>query len=156
MLVNGQAYRSIWREDETVFIIDQTVLPHEFRIVELTGLTDTADAIRTMQVRGAPLIGATAAYGMALAMRQNADDAYLAEAEKTLAATRPTAINLRWALARMTGRLAPLSPDQRPKAAILEADRICDEDVAINESIGRHGLEIIKAVAKTKPPGATI
>ena len=123
-----------------VDIIDQTVLPHEYRIVRLFTLSEAAHAIREMQVRGAPLIGATAAYGVALAMHHNPDDGALAEAIDTLSATRPTAVNLHWALARMQKFLAPLSPSARAEAAWLEAQLIADEDAIQCRRIGEFGL----------------
>ena len=147
MKIDGKAYRSIWREADTVRIIDQTVLPHELRIVDLPDAVAAGHAIRIMQVRGAPLIGATAAYGMALAMRDDPSDASLSEATEMLAATRPTAINLLWALRRMRNLLQPLSAMDRAGAAFGEADRIADEDVEINAAIGRNGLPLIEAAA---------
>ena len=140
MLVDGQAYRSIWRDAAgAVQIIDQTVLPHEFRIIELADMPAAAHAIKAMQVRGAPLIGATAAYGLALAMASDASDASLVNAFNTLSATRPTAINLRWALDLVSTVLRPLPVEARAAAAMAEADAIAREDVAINAAIGDHG-----------------
>lgn len=156
MKVGGQAYRSIWREGERVRIIDQTVLPHDFRVIDLPDLAAAAVAIKDMQVRGAPLIGVTAAYGLALAARADASDAALQSASETLAATRPTAINLRWALQRVMARLGGVPPAKREVAAMAEADAIADEDVRINAAIGRNGLAIIQAIAATKPAGAAI
>lgn len=146
MRVESQHCRTIWPAEEglAVEIIDQTRLPHEFVTVRLENLHDAAIAIRNMLVRGAPLIGATAAYGVALAMSANTSDAALEEASVTLAATRPTAINLRWALERMKTLLLPLQPEQRAQAAWQEAAAICDEDVAINRAIGEHGLRLIR------------
>ena len=109
MKIDGKAYRSIWIEDDKVKIIDQTRLPHELTIVELKAMEDAAKAISHMLVRGAPLIGATAAYGLALAMRLDASDEHLDHAAKVLAATRPTAINLRWAIERVSAHLKPLN-----------------------------------------------
>ena len=156
MKVDGKAYRSIWRDGDAVRIIDQTLLPHVFEVADLPNLESAATAIRTMQVRGAPLIGATAAYGMALAMRDDPSDGGLRTARETLAATRPTAINLRWALDRVCARLAQSSPADRAATATAEADAIADEDVAINAAIGRHGLETIRRAAARKPAGSTI
>jgi methylthioribose-1-phosphate isomerase len=146
MKVNGTPYRSIWfNEDrQTVEIIDQTRLPHCFVILSLHGQEDAAEAIRNMRVRGAPLIGATAAWGLALALAQDPSDGTMAEAVETLSATRPTAVNLRWALQRMQQRLAPLGGTARSGAAIELAQQICDEDVEINFRIGRNGLELIR------------
>jgi methylthioribose-1-phosphate isomerase len=155
MRVDGVPYRSIWLEPdgETVGIIDQTRLPHAFVTLRLATLDEAAHAIRVMQVRGAPLIGATAAYGIALAMREDASDEALARACATLLATRPTAVNLRWAIERLRAVLEPLGPQARMAAAYQEAARICDEDVAINLAIGRHGLELIERRAKQKAGG---
>lgn len=148
MKVNGIPTRSLWRAaDGRVEIIDQTALPHEFRIAALGTLEDAAHAIRSMQVRGAPLIGATAAYGVALALARSGDDAALAAAVAALGATRPTAVNLHWALARMRAALAPLPPHERAAAAWREAEAIAAEDVAQNQAIGRHGLELLRPLA---------
>ena len=156
MKIDGKAYRSIWREGERVSIIDQTILPHEVRIVDLPNAAAAGHAIKSMQVRGAPLIGATASYGMALAMRADASDTGLVGAAEMLAATRPTAINLRWALERMSARLKPLPPEERVAAAMAEADRIADEDVEINAAIGRNGLPLIEQAAAAKAPGEAV
>ena len=152
MRIDGIPYRSIWLEPDgwSVSVIDQTKLPHVFTTFRLARMEEAAHAIRAMQVRGAPLIGAVAAYGLALAMRVEASDTALATACVVLLATRPTAVNLRWAIERMRGVLAPLGPQARIAAAYQEAAKICDEDVAINESIGRHGLALIEAKAKEK------
>lgn len=147
MKVGNVSYRSVWRDGDTVAIIDQTRLPYEFRIIALHSRDEAADAIRSMQVRGAPLIGAVAAYGVALALRSNAGDSALAAAVGVLKATRPTAVNLRWALDRMAGHLQPLPAGERVDAAWAEAQRIADEDIELNRSIGVHGLELIRAAA---------
>lgn len=153
MKIDGTPYRSIW-VDETdgwsVRIIDQTKLPWSVDLVRLTTLEEMAHAIKAMLVRGAPLIGASAAYGVALAMRANASDAALAQALEVLGATRPTAINLRWALKRMGALLQKTEPSARAAAAYAEAARICDDDVAVNEAIGRNGLALIQEKAKAK------
>lgn len=153
MKVNGIPYRSIWLAEDgrTVRIIDQTRLPHDFRVVDLATLEAVAVAIRDMWVRGAPLIGASAAYGVALQMARDPSDAALAQAHEVLIATRPTAINLRWALDDMRARLAPLPPEQRADAAYARAAAICDEDVAINAAIGAHGLPLIEEIAARRP-----
>ena len=158
MKVDGRHFRSIWLEPDgfTVGAIDQRRLPHEFIVARLTNATDAADAIRSMLVRGAPLIGATAAYGVALAMRSDNSDAALDQAYKLLIATRPTAINLKWALDEMARLLRPLPPSARGNAAYARAREIAEEDVAINRDIGRHGLELIKAIAATKKPGEPV
>ncbi len=155
MKIDGVPYRTIWRADdgETVEILDQTRFPHRFETVRLSRLEDAAIAIRRMQVRGAPLIGATAAYGVALAMRDDPSDARLAQADATLRATRPTAVNLMWALDRVTGELAAIAPAARKDAAFRIAGEICDEDVAINSAIGDHGLKIIEDIAARRGGG---
>lgn len=152
MKVNGVPYRAIWlgADGRTVQIIDQTRLPHDFVIVDLTTMDRAAVAIRDMWVRGAPLIGATAAWGMALAMAEDASDASLAHAFDHLMATRPTAVNLRWALEDMRARLAPLAPSARYDTARARAAEVCDEDVEINRRIGEHGVKLIEAIAARK------
>ncbi|MDG3040998.1 S-methyl-5-thioribose-1-phosphate isomerase [Roseicyclus marinus] len=152
MKVNGIPYRSIWLDPDgrTVRIIDQTRLPHDFPVVGLTTMQEAATAIRDMWVRGAPLIGATAAYGVALQMAEDPSDGALARACDVLHATRPTAINLRWALDAMRATLAPLPPGERRAAAYARAADICDEDVEINRRIGEHGVALIEAIAARK------
>ena len=152
MKVGGRPMRTIWaaRNGRTVEIIDQTLLPHEFAVVELTTLDDAARAIRTMQVRGAPLIGATAAYGVALAMADDAGDAGLERATATLAATRPTAVNLGWALGEMIRALCSLPPSRRAAAAWARAGEIAEDDVAINRAIGEHGAPLIAEAWRRK------
>ena len=155
MNVGDTHYRSIWYDDaaQEVRIIDQRWLPHEFRIVPLKTTADFTAAIRDMWVRGAPLIGATAAYGMAEAMARDASDANIKATWDILHATRPTAINLRWALDAMQALLLPIPPQDRAAAAFRKAAAICDEDVETNRMIGVHGLEIIKDIAARKPAG---
>jgi methylthioribose-1-phosphate isomerase len=155
MNVNGSPFRSIWLDADgcSVAIIDQTRLPHDFVIRRLESLEDAAEAISTMRVRGAPLIGATAAYGVALAMREQANDAMLERACQTLAATRPTAVNLNWALAAMRGALAREGRADRAGAAYRLAGEICDEDVAINRAIGEHGLALVRQLWDQRPAG---
>ncbi|HKQ71300.1 MAG TPA: S-methyl-5-thioribose-1-phosphate isomerase [Polyangiaceae bacterium] len=150
MNVDGKAYRAIALagDGETVEIIDQTRLPHEFVLTRLSTLEDAAMAIRDMLVRGAPLIGVTAAYGLALAMRTDASDAALARACTVLSATRPTAVNLHAALARMRGRLAPLLEAARASAARALATELADEDVAQNRAIGAHGHNILRTLSE--------
>ena len=152
MKVDGTHYRSIWLGDDgrTVRIIDQTRLPHEFVFIDMTTLDQAAQSIRDMWVRGAPLIGATASYGLALAMRQDATDAGLAHAVAVLGATRPTAVNLRWALEDMAKRLLPLPQSQRVEAAYARAAEVSDDDVAMNSAIGDHGVGIIEAISERK------
>jgi len=152
--INGTPYRSIWREPSgEVRIIDQRWLPHELRVVTLANRKDFADAIFEMWVRGAPLIGATAAYGVAVQMAADPSDASLKETYDVLHATRPTAINLKWALDEMTRVLAPLAPEARAEAAYARAAEICDEDVEINRQIGLAGLELIREIARKKNGG---
>jgi methylthioribose-1-phosphate isomerase len=147
--IQGKHYRTIWPTAAgTVRVIDQSRLPFEFATVELATLDDAAHAIRAMVVRGAPLIGATAAYGLALALRSNASDERLGEAVAQLHATRPTAVNLAWALERMRAALGPVAPPERVEAAFREAASICEADVEQCRSIGVHGLEVIRALAK--------
>jgi len=155
MKIDGKPYRSIWphADGRTVEIIDQTRLPHEFAVLRLATMVEAAHAIRVMQVRGAPLIGATAAYGVALAMREDPSDAGLARALDILGKTRPTAVNLRWALARVGACLGNLEAAGRAARAWAEAAAICDEDVAINRAIGEHGLGLIRDIAARKQGG---
>ena len=134
----------------SVDIIDQTRLPHEFRVVKLETLDQAAHAISAMLVRGAPLIGATAAYGVCLGLRTDASDSALRNMCETLIATRPTAVNLRWAIRAMQELLLPLPEGERVSAAYEKAAQICDEDVAINGAIGDHGLEVFRQVWRAK------
>ncbi|HEY0665008.1 MAG TPA: S-methyl-5-thioribose-1-phosphate isomerase, partial [Gallionella sp.] len=146
MKVNDKPYRTIWpTPDGAVEIIDQTRLPHEFVTVRLETMRDAERAIKDMQVRGAPLIGVTAAYGVALSMKDHASDAALAATCSKLLLARPTAVNLRWGIERMRAHLSPLPEGERAAAAWAEAARIANEDVAINEAIGRHGCELIRS-----------
>jgi methylthioribose-1-phosphate isomerase len=145
MKVDGRHYRAIQADAAGgVEIIDQTGLPHAFVMRALHSVEDAAEAIRVMRVRGAPLIGATAAWGLALAMQRGASDRDLDDAVALLGATRPTAVNLRWALDRVAADLRPRPERERPAAAARLAAAICDEDVSINEAIGRHGAGLIE------------
>ena len=137
----------------SVEIIDQTLLPHRFEMRNIQNLDEMVTAIKTMQVRGAPLIGAAAAYGMALATQQNPSDDFLRNAATRLIQSRPTAVNLGWAVARMLKRLNSLPTEARHQAAWQEAALICDEDVAINQAIGQHGFHLIQAIAAEKTHG---
>ena len=152
MKIDGQPYRSLWWSDDKgcLEIIDQRWLPHELRIQQVRSLDDYADAIVQMRVRGAPLIGATAAYGLALAIANDPSDASLSAAYDRLHATRPTAINLRWALDRARTALTPLAPERRADAALALAREIADEDVEINHAIGSHGLNLLRRLAAEK------
>src|ERR1700750_3228738 len=158
MKIDGKPTRSIWVESDgaAVGVIDQTLLPHRFATTRLATLDDAARAIKTMQVRGAPLIGAAASYGVWLALRADASDEGLERAYATLLATRPTAINLRWALDEMVAAVRNRPRDMRVSAAYARAAQICDEDVAINEAIARHGLPLIEAMAAKKRPGERV
>ena len=150
MKISGTHYRTIWpTAARAVRVIDQSRLPFEFSTIDLDTLDDAAQAIRTMVVRGAPLIGATAAYGTALAMRSNPSDAHLEKAAQVLQATRPTAQNLAWALTRMRYALAGVAPQERADTAFREAALICETDVEQCREIGLHGLEIIRRFANT-------
>jgi methylthioribose-1-phosphate isomerase len=153
MRVDGIPMRTIWPTGHrTVGIIDQTKLPYELAKVELKSLEDVAHAIRSMQVRGAPLIGATAAYGVAIAISADPSDASLQGSIEVLGRTRPTATNLRWALERCNREIGQLALTTREQAAWRLAALICEEDVAINRAIGRHGLELIRAISKPTRP----
>ena len=146
MKIDGVAYRSIWVDDDgwSIHIFDQTRLPHDVVILRLTSAQEAARAIRSMQVRGAPLIGATAAYGICLALRDDPSNTALERAYGLLLETRPTAINLRWALDEMRRHVKARPVAERVAAAYRRAAEICDEDVAINRAIGQHGLAVIK------------
>src|SRR5271154_882572 len=158
MKVDGKATRSIWLEPDgwSVGVIDQTKLPHRFATARLTTLEEAAHAISSMLIRGAPLIGATAAYGVCLALRANASDESLERAYATLIATRPTAINLKWALDEMVAAVRNRPRSERTAAAYKRAAEICEEDVAINTAIGRNGLPLIEDIAKRKKPGERV
>lgn len=157
MKINGKPYRTIWPHGETsVEVIDQTKLPHEFRTTMLRGVEDAVRAIKQMIVRGAPLIGATAAYGIALAMNDDPSDEALDRAHDLLLESRPTAVNLRWALKRMCDALRNHPRDQRAKLAWAEAAKIADEDVEVCRSIGEHGLKVLQNAAAKKKPGETL
>ncbi|HMM86002.1 S-methyl-5-thioribose-1-phosphate isomerase [Azohydromonas sp.] len=150
MKVDGTHRRSLWPADgrDALFVIDQRRLPHECVVARLEDLAAVDAAICQMTVRGAPLIGATAAYGVALQMNADAGDAALDLALQRLAATRPTAVNLRWALERQAARLRPLAPAVRADAAWDEADAIADADVAVNRALGAHGLALLRTLQR--------
>jgi methylthioribose-1-phosphate isomerase len=156
--VGDRHYRTIWPNENgrSVDIIDQRWLPHEFRLVSIDTVDGLATAIRDMWVRGAPLIGVAAAYGMALQTNADSSDAALQAAEKKLFATRPTAINLRWGLDDMLRTLLPLAPAERRAAAWRRAAELADDDVAINRGIGNHGLALIEKIAAGKKPGERV
>src|SRR5580698_737686 len=158
MKVDGKTMRTIWLEPDgwSVGVIDQTALPHRLSIVRLASLDEAAHAIRAMVIRGAPLIGATAAYGMALALHADASDEALERAYATLLATRPTAINLKWALDEMMAAVRNRPRGERKAAAYKRAAEISEEDIAINTALGRHGLPLIEAAAARKKPGERV
>src|SRR5215475_4010823 len=155
MKVDGKPYRTVWlgADGTTVQVIDQTLLPHAFVVRELKTMEDAERAIRTMIVRGAPLIGAAAAYGVALAMAEDPCDNNLKRAYDVLLAARPTAVNLRWALDDLRALLSPLPEARRRNAAYQRAAEICDEDVEICRRIGENGLGEIR---RLKPRGARL
>lgn len=146
--------RSLWLNADgvSISVIDQTRLPHEIRVAELRTTHDVAHAIRTMMVRGAPLIGATAAYGLCFAVAEDGSDASIRAAIDVLRATRPTAINLHHAVQAMADALAALPVDERREAAFAQAESICEQDIAMNEAIGRHGLSLLRARAAGSRP----
>ena len=155
MRISGTHYRTIWpTASGTIRVIDQSRLPFEFATTDLATVDEVAHAIRTMVVRGAPLIGAAAAYGVALALRADASDVNLDQAARNLQATRPTAINLTWALMKMRMALAGIPMRDRSGLAFREAAAICDADVEQCRSIGAHGLKIIRELSKAagRPP----
>ena len=150
MKIKGQEYKTIWFENNTVKIIDQTKLPHKFQIKELKSLDDAINAIKVMEVRGAPLIGATAAYGIVLALMENNEQSFLDNACKNLIKSRPTAINLKWAVDRMYKKLKGVNSNDILNIAVNEANAICEEDVNFCKNIGINGLKIIEDIYKKK------
>ena len=150
MRVQGKEYRTIWYEGDVVKIIDQTKLPHQFIIKDLKSVKDTINAIKTMEVRGAPLIGGTAAYGIVLAVQENNDSEFIKKSAEELIQSRPTAINLKWAVDRMMNKLSGINSDQILDIALNEAKEICDEDEKFCENIGINGLKIIEDIYNRK------
>ena len=150
MQINGKAYRTIWFENNIVKIIDQTKLPHQFIIKGLKTVKDSINAIKTMKVRGAPLIGATAAYGLVLSILENNDQSFLKKSSEDLIASRPTAINLKWAVDRMMRKLSGINSNEALKIALEEAKAIVEEDVTFCKNIGVNGLKIIEEIANKK------
>ena len=150
MRIEGKEYRTIWFENKVVKIIDQSKLPHQFIIKDLTTVKDSINAIKLMEVRGAPLIGATAAYGMVLAIIENNDQTFLKKSAEDLISTRPTAINLKWAVDRMMNKLSGVNSDKILEIALSEAKNICEEDVKFCENIGLNGLKIIEEIYNKK------
>jgi methylthioribose-1-phosphate isomerase len=150
MKIEGKSYRTIWFENNIVKIIDQTKLPHQFKIKNLKTVKDTINAIKTMEVRGAPLIGATAAYGLVLSIIENKDLSFINKSSTDLIASRPTAINLKWAVDRMIKKLSSVNSDKIFQIALKEAKAIVEEDVGFCENIGLNGLKIIEKIAEKK------
>ncbi|WP_440691498.1 S-methyl-5-thioribose-1-phosphate isomerase [Candidatus Pelagibacter sp. HIMB1782] len=150
MRIQGKEYRTIWYEDKIVKIIDQTKLPHQFIIKDLKTVKDAINAIKVMEVRGAPLIGATAAYGMVLAIQENTNKEFINKSAEELIQSRPTAINLKWAVDRMMKKLSGINSDQILDIALKEAKEICDEDEKFCENIGINGLKIIEEIYNMK------
>jgi methylthioribose-1-phosphate isomerase len=158
MRIDGKPYRTLWRTPGSagITVIDQTKLPHRFETIEIASIEAAAQAIKTMQVRGAPLIGATAAYGLALGLARDGGDEALEQDVALLAAQRPTAVNLRWALEKVRAMVAPLPASERAAAALATADAIVEDDVATCAAIGRHGVGLIEAAARGKKPGEPV
>jgi methylthioribose-1-phosphate isomerase len=150
MKIEGKEYRTIWFENNVVKIINQTKLPHQFIIKDLRTVKDAINAIKIMEVRGAPLIGGTAAYGIALAIQENNDPEFIKKSAEELIQSRPTAINLKWAVDRMMKKLSGINSDQILDAALNEAKEICDEDEKFCENIGINGLKIIEEIYNKK------
>ena len=152
MHINGRAFRTIWfdEKNQAVNIIDQTKLPHKFEVKKLKTVEDAINAIKTMEVRGAPLIGATAAYGVVLAIMENNDPKFIKTSCENLIKSRPTAINLKWAVSRMLKKLLGVNNDEILKIALAEAKLICEEDVKFCENIGLNGLKIIEEIYNKK------
>ncbi|MDA9077402.1 S-methyl-5-thioribose-1-phosphate isomerase [Candidatus Pelagibacter sp.] len=151
MKIQNKEYRTIWYEENVVKIIDQTKLPHQFIIKDLKTIKDAVNAIKVMEVRGAPLIGGTAAYGIALAIQENNDHEFIKKSAEELIQSRPTGINLKWAVDRMMKKLSGINSDQILDIALNEAKEICDEDEKFCENIGLNGLKIIEEIYnKTK------
>ena len=152
MRIKGKVYKTIWydKEKQVVQIIDQTKLPHQFVVKDLKNVNDAINAIKTMEVRGAPLIGGTAAYGIVLAVKENNDLGFIKKSSEELVKSRPTAINLQWAVHRMNNKLSLVSPEELFDVALKEADEICDEDMNFCKNIGLHGLKIIEGIYEKK------
>ena len=152
MKIEGKEYRTIWfdEKDQVVKIIDQTKLPHQFIIKDLKTVKDSINAIKTMEVRGAPLIGATAAYGLVLAIMENNDQSFLKQSSENLIKSRPTAINLKWAVDRMMKKLVGVNSEKILTIALNEAKDICEEDIKFCENIGLNGLKIIEEIYNKK------
>ena len=150
MRIEGKEYRTIWYEENIVKIIDQTKLPHQFIIKKLKTVKDAINAIKIMEVRGAPLIGGTAAYGLALAVQESNDKEFIKKSAEELIQSRPTAINLKWAVDRMMNKLTGINSERILDIALKEAKEICDEDEKFCENIGINGLKIIEQIYNKK------
>ena len=150
MRIQGKEYRTIWYEEKIVKIIDQTKLPHQFIIKDLNSVKDAINAIKVMEVRGAPLIGGTAAYGIVLAIQESTEKEFINKSAEELIQSRPTAINLKWAVDRMMNKLSGINSDQILNIALQEAKEICDEDEKFCENIGINGLKIIEEIYNKK------
>jgi len=150
MRIQGKEYRTIWFENNVVKIIDQTKLPHQFIIKDLKTVKDAVNAIKIMEVRGAPLIGGTAAYGIVLAIQESTEKEFINKSAEELIQSRPTAINLKWAVDRMMNKLSSINSDQILNIALKEAKEICDEDEKFCENIGINGLRIIEEIYNKK------
>jgi methylthioribose-1-phosphate isomerase len=150
MRIQGKEYRTIWYEKSVVKIIDQTKLPHQFKIKDLNSVKDAINAIKVMEVRGAPLIGGTAAYGIVLAVQESTEKEFINKSAEELIQSRPTAINLKWAVDRMMNKLSGINSDQILNIALQEAKEICDEDEKFCENIGINGLRIIEEIYNKK------
>ncbi len=150
MKINGKSFRTIWFENNVVKIIDQTKLPHQFIIKDLKNVKDAINAIKTMEVRGAPLIGATAAYGLVLSIIENNDLSFLKKSCESLIDSRPTAINLKWSVDRMMKKLSGTNDKNILKMALNEAKAITEEDINFCKNIGLNGLKIIEQIANKK------
>ena len=150
MKIEGKEYRTIWFENNVVKIIDQTKLPHKFIIKDLKTVKDAINAIKIMEVRGAPLIGGTAAYGIVLAIKENINPDFIKKSSKDLIQSRPTAINLKWAVDRMMKKLSGINSDEIFNIALKEAKDICNEDEKFCENIGLNGLKIIEEIYNKK------
>ena len=150
MRIEGKEYRTIWFENNIVKIIDQTKLPHQFIIKDLKTVKDSINAIKTMEVRGAPLIGVTAAYGIVLAIQENKDFEFIKKSSEDLINARPTAINLRWAVDRVMKKISGIKSDEILEVTLNEAKEICNEDEKFCENIGIYGLQIIEEIYNKK------
>ena len=150
MKINGKEYRTIWFENDLVKIIDQTKLPHQFIIKELKTVKNIINAIKNMEVRGAPLIGGTAAYGIVLAAIEDSDSSFIKKSSEQLIQSRPTAINLKWAVERMMKKILGVKGNKILETATNEAKKICDEDISFCKNIGLNGLKIIEEIYNKK------